>query len=548
MTKFFGKGVSPEIAIGHAALYNAEEKEVKRVKITDTEDEIHRLEAAVKQVSDDLSNLYCKALSEVGESGAQIFEIHRMMLEDEDYTESIRGIITRQQVNAEYAVALTADNFEAIFSAMDDSYMRARGADVRDVSNRLINALSEKSSESSSAGEGMIVCARDLSPSETVSLDKDKVLAFVTAHGSANSHTAILARGMNIPAVIGIGEEALSGISEGDMMIVNGTTGEITVNPDESELFLASRKQKEAAAAKELLEKLRGKDNITIDGRRVEVFANIGSSGEVGAALMADAGGIGLFRSEFIYLESDDYPSEEAQFSVYKRVLESMGDKKVIIRTLDIGADKQADYFALEKEENPALGFRAIRICLTRPHIFKTQLRALFRASMFGRLSIMFPMITSVTEVNEVLTLCDEVKDELRSEGIPFSESVELGIMIETPAAAIISEKLAPLVDFFSIGTNDLTQYTLACDRQNPLLDAFCDPRHEAVLRLIEYTAESAHAHGKWVGICGELGADLTLTERFLKMGIDELSVSPSSILPLRGKIRDTDLSKQPPP
>lgn len=544
MKKFFGKGVSPSIAIGKAVLHLKKDTEVERKKITDTDAEIRRLEDAVNKVSDSLLHLYERALSEVGESGAQIFEIHRMMLEDDDYMESVRGIIERQKVSAEYAVALTSDNFEAIFLSMEDSYMRGRAADVRDVSNRLISALLGESESMTGADEGAIICARDLAPSETVSFDKNKVLAFLLAHGSENSHTAILARGMNIPAVIGIGDEALAAISDGDTLIVNGSTGEVILSPDETQLFTAKRKQQEDAAAEALLEKLRGKDNITKDGHKIEVYANIGNSREVGAALLSDAGGIGLFRSEFIYLESDDYPNEEEQFLIYRRVLESMGGRKVIIRTLDIGADKKADYFGLENEENPALGFRAIRICLTHPNIFKTQLRALYRASAYGNLAIMFPMIISEIEVSEISAICHQVIEELAAEGIPISDSVELGIMIETPAAAIISDKLAPMVDFFSIGTNDLTQYTLACDRQNPALDPFCNPHHEAVLRLIEYATKSAHAHGKWVGICGELGADTRLTKKFLQMGIDELSVSPSSVLPLRAEIRKINLSE----
>ncbi len=543
MFKFFGKGVCGSIAIGRATLYTQKETAVKRQKITDVDSELARLDTAVSKVFSELSELYEKAVREVGESGAQIFEIHRMMLEDEDYMESIRSMIERQKINAEYATAVTADNFEAIFSSMEDSYMKARAADVRDVSNRLIHALVGSSEDIEKADGGLIICADDLAPSETVSLDKSRVLAFVTAHGSVNSHTAILARGMNIPAVIGIGDEALAAISDGDTMIVNGTTGEIIIAPEEAELFEARRKQKSDMAAKELLEKLRGKENVTKDGKIINVYANLGSAGDVGAALLCDAGGIGLFRSEFIYLESKDYPTEEEQFSIYRRVLESMGDKKVIIRTLDIGADKQVGYFGLAHEENPALGFRAIRICLTRPHIFKTQLRALYRASAYGKLAIMFPMITSVTEVSEVLGICREVREELQNEGAAISKDIELGIMVETPAAAIISDRLAEMVDFFSIGTNDLTQYTIACDRQNPLIEAFCDPRHEAVLRLIEYVTKSAHNCGKWVGICGELAADTTLTERFLRMGVDELSVSPAYVLPLRAKIRSIDLS-----
>lgn len=544
MSKFLGKGIGTSIAIGKAVLYTQNEPTIKRTKISDTGEELSRLDRAVDRVSYELVELYNKALGEIGEAGAQIFEIHRMMLEDEDYMESVKGIITRQEINAEYAVAVTADNFEAIFSSMEDSYLKARGADVREVSNRLIKALYGTAMKLNFSDEKLIICANDLAPGETVSLDKERVLAFVTAHGSVNSHTAILAKSMGIPAVICVGDEALKAISDGDTVIVNADTGEVTVSPNETELSKAREKQQEELTAKKLLYELKGKENITKDGKAVKVYANIGSAGEVGEALISDAGGIGLFRSEFIYLESDDYPDEEKQFSIYRRVLESMGNKKVIIRTLDIGADKQADYFNLEKEENPALGFRAIRICLSRPEIFKTQLKALYRASAYGNLAIMFPMIASLWEVYKVLSICKEVKDELNSKGIPISDDVELGIMIETPASAIISDKLADAVDFFSIGTNDLTQYTLACDRQNPLLDSFCDTHHEAILRLIEYVTKSAHNRGKWVGICGELAADTSLTEKFLRMGIDELSVSPPYVLPLRAKIRELDLSK----
>lgn len=466
------------------------------------------------------------------------------MLDDDDYIESIYSIIESQSVNAEYAVAVTADNFGEMFSAMEDAYMQARAADVRDISNRIINNLMGAVSTEADASEKAIICACDLAPSETISLDKDKVLAFVTAHGSSNSHTAILARNMNIPAVIGAGDDFLSDIHEGCKAIVDGFTGEIWVDPDEKtcEAYLEKRRADEEK--KRLLQELKGKENITLDGRKINIFANIESVSDIEKVLANDAGGIGLFRSEFLYLENSDFPTEDQQFTAYKKVLESMAGKKVIIRTLDIGADKQCDYFNLKKEENPALGYRAIRICLTRPEIFKTQLRALYRASVYGSLGIMFPMITSVSEVEQILAICDTVKAELRAEGIEYSEKIELGIMIETPAAAVISDMLAPLVDFFSVGTNDLTQYTIACDRQNPDIEPFVNTHHEAVLRLIEISAKNAHQHGAWIGICGELGADIELTERFLRMGIDELSVSPSFVLKVRNTVRNLDLSQ----
>ncbi|MBO4452720.1 MAG: phosphoenolpyruvate--protein phosphotransferase, partial [Clostridia bacterium] len=489
-----------------------------------------------------LTEIHDKALKEVGEANAEIFDIHIMMLDDEDYNESITSIIETQKVNAEYAVSVTSDNFAEMFASMDDAYMQARSADVRDISNRLIACMGDGAGSEGAGHEKVIICADDLAPSETVSLDKEKVLAFVTAFGSSNSHTAILARNMNIPAVIGVGEDFLKEIRDGQTMIADGHTGEIFVDPDAQTLAEKQAKHDDDEKKKQLMQELRGKENVTLDGTKVSIFANIGGVDGLGPALANDAGGIGLFRSEFLYLESEDFPTEEQQFQAYKKVLESMAGKKVIIRTLDIGADKQIGYFGLEKEENPALGFRAIRICLTRPEIFKTQLRALYRASAFGDLGIMFPMITSVSEVEKCLKTCAEVRNELFNEGMRFNEKTELGIMIETPAAAVISDKLAPLVDFFSVGTNDLTQYTLACDRQNAKLEAFVDTHHEAVLRLIELAAKNAHAHGAWIGICGELGADLTLTETFLRMGIDELSVSPPFVLPLRQKVRSLDL------
>ncbi len=543
MVKFKGKGVYGAVAIGKISVFNRQEASVRRVHIEDTETEIKRLELAKKRSTDQLQEIYNKALKEVGETNAQIFEIHMMMIEDEDYNESIVNIIETQMVNAEYAVAVTSDNFAAMFSSMDDTYMQVRAADVKDISNRIINNFALTSSEQNSIDEKVVICSDDLAPSETVSLDKNKVLAFVTAYGSSNSHTAILARNMNIPAVIGVGDEFLPHIENGETIIVDGFTGEIYVDPDEAVLNAMMKKQSEDIEKKKLLLNLKGKENITIDGTKIDIFANIGGVANIGAALFNDAGGIGLFRSEFLYLENSDFPVEEQQFAAYKKVLESMAGKKVIIRTMDIGADKQVDYFNLNKEDNPALGFRAIRICLTRPEIFKTQLRALYRASVYGNLGIMFPMITSVNEVKKIKKLCEEVKSELKFDNIEFSDTVEIGIMIETPAAAIISDRLAPLVDFFSVGTNDLIQYTLACDRQNPDLENFCDTHHEAVLRLIKISAENAHRHGAWIGICGELAADTSLTETFLKMGIDELSVSPGYVLKVRNEVRNIDLS-----
>lgn len=545
MKKFQGKGVYGAVAVGKISIFKKADAEVKRVHITDIDNEKTRFEQAKTLAVEQLQEIYDKALKEVGEANAAIFEIHQMMLDDEDYNDSINNIIDSQSVNAEYAVAVTADNFADMFANMDDAYMNARAADVRDISNRLINILSGNVSIDTESDEKVIICASDLAPSETVALDKDKVLAFVTAHGSSNSHTAILARNMNIPAIIGAGDEFLNEIKDGGEAIVDGYTGEIFVEPDGETRAKLLEKQRADEEKKRLLQELKGKENITLDGKKINVYANIGSVGEIGKVLANDAGGIGLFRSEFLYLENSDYPTEEQQFSAYKKVLESMAGKKVIIRTLDIGADKKCDYFNLKPEENPALGYRAIRICLTRPEVFKTQLRALYRASVFGNLGIMFPMITSVSELEKILAICDEVKSELKEQGVEFSDKVELGIMIETPAAAIISDKLAPMVDFFSVGTNDLTQYTLACDRQNPDIEQFVDTHHEAILRLIEMSAENAHKHGAWIGICGELGADTTLTETFLRMGIDELSVSPSFVLKVRDAVRSVDLSKQ---
>ena len=544
MTTLKGKGVYGAIALGRISVFTRREASVKRTHIEDIEAEKARLTKAKEKATEQLRAIYEKALKEVGEANAQIFEIHQMMIEDEDYNESIESIIETQSVNAEYAVAVTADNFSEMFASMDDAYMQARSADVKDISNRIISCLSDEGGSDAVSDEKVIICADDRAPSETVQLDKDKVLAFVTAFGSSNSHTAILARNMNIPAVIGVGMELLNTVKSGVFAAVDGYTGEIFIDPDEETVARLEKKRKEDEEKKHLLQELKGKENVTLDGRNINIYANIGSVDNIGAVLANDAGGIGLFRSEFLYLESSDYPTEEQQFAAYKRVLESMAGKKVIIRTLDIGADKQVDYFGLEKEENPALGYRAIRICLTRPEIFRTQLRALYRASAYGNLGIMFPMITSVSEVEKILAMCGEVKEQLKSEGVEVSDKVELGIMIETPAAAIISDKLAPMVDFFSVGTNDLTQYTLACDRQNANIEQFIDTHHEAILRLIEMSAENAHKHGAWIGICGELAADTSLTETFLRMGIDELSVSPAFVLKVRDAVRKCDLSK----
>lgn len=544
MKKFTGKGVYGAIAMGKISVFQKQDTLIQRTSVKDTEAEKARVEAAKAAAAEQLQAIYEKALKEVGETNAQIFEIHMMMLEDDDYNESIQNIIDTQKVNAEYAVSITTDNFAEMFSAMDDAYMQARAADVRDISDRIIANLTGNVAVQEDSGEKHIICADDLAPSETVSLDKDKVLAFVTAHGSSNSHTAILARNMNIPAVIGVGSDFLKEVQDGTEAIVDGFTGEIFVEPDEETRRRLLEKQQADEEKKRLLLELKGKENVTRDGTKVNIYANIGSVDNIGAVLLNDAGGIGLFRSEFLYLENNDYPNEEQQFLAYKRVLESMAGKKVIIRTLDIGADKQVDYFHLKKEDNPAMGYRAIRICLTRPEIFKTQLRALYRASIYGNLGVMFPMITSVSELEKILAICEEVKAELREQGVTYSDTMELGIMIETPAAAIISDRLAPMVDFFSVGTNDLTQYTLACDRQNPDIEPFIDTHHEAILRLIEMSAKNAHANGAWIGICGELAADTTLTETFLRMGINELSVSPAFVLKVRDAVRNVDLRK----
>ncbi len=539
MITLTGKSVFGGVSIGKIAFYKREDQQIKRWRVEDTASEVKRFEDARETAVNELHALYEKAIADVGEANAMIFEIHQMMLEDLDYIESINNIITGEEVNAEYAVLTTADNFAAMFSAMDDAYMQGRAADVKDVSERILNILTGVDRTGFSTDEPVIIAADDLVPSETVQLDKDKVLGFATMYGSANSHTAILARTMNIPAIIGLGEE-LKQEYDNAFAIIDGFDGKIYIDPDEETLEAMMKKKAEDRERKLLLEQLKGKENVTLSGQKINIYANIGNSSDVGAVLKNDAGGIGLFRSEFLYLENDTYPTEEQQFAVYKTVAQNMAGKRVIIRTLDIGADKQADYFNLPHEENPALGYRAIRICLTQPDIFKTQLRALYRASAYGQIAIMFPMIISVQEVKRIKEILKEVEAELRAEGIPFRENIEIGVMIETPAAVMVSRELAKEVDFFSVGTNDLTQYTLAIDRQNPKLDDFYDPHHPAVLSMIKMAADNAHAEGKWIGICGELGADLELTETFLEMGIDELSVSPSMILPLRKKVRET--------
>ena len=534
-----GKSVFGGVSIGKLMFYKRNEKVIRRTHVDDVDAEWKRFEEAKNTAIDQLKVLYDKAIEDVGEANAMIFEIHQMMLDDLDYLESIEGIIRTQSVNAEYAVSTTADNFAQMFASMDDAYMQGRAADVKDVSERVLDILCGVSNGTREMTEPCIVAADDLAPSETVQLDKEKVLGFATMYGSSNSHTAILARTMNIPAVIGMGE-ALNPKYDGEMAIIDGFTGTLYVDPDEETLAKMQEKRAKDLEQKELLNQLKGKENVTKSGQKINLYANIGNVSDLASVLENDAGGIGLFRSEFLYLEKDDFPTEEEQFAVYRKVAETMAGKKVIIRTLDIGADKQVDYFNLGKEDNPALGYRAIRICLTQPEIFKTQLRALFRASNYGNIAIMYPMIISVDEVRQIKEIVAEVKAELTAENIPFGE-VEQGIMIETPAAAVMSDELAKEVDFFSIGTNDLTQYTLAIDRQNSKLDRFYNPHHEAVLRLIERVVKNAHAAGIWAGICGELGADTELTERFLQMGLDELSVSPGCILPVRKAIREAE-------
>ena len=540
MQIYKGKSVFGGIAIGKISVYKKDEQLVKRVKIEDADAEMERYTDARNIAAAQLQKLYDKALKEVGEANAAIFEVHQMMLEDEDYNESVENIIHSQMVNAEYAVASTADNFAQMFEAMDDDYMRGRAADVRDISERVITVLAGGAGSGIDSDEPVIIAADDLAPSETVQLDKDKVLSFVTAHGSENSHTAILARTMGIPALIGTGID-LDETVDGKLGIVDGTNGVVYVDPDAELLEEMKKKQQEEQEKKRLLQTLKGKENITLDGQKVMLYANVGNIKDLGIALQNDAGGIGLFRSEFIYLGQDHYPTEEEQFQIYKTVAETMAGRRVIIRTLDIGADKQCDYFELDKEDNPAMGLRAIRICLTRPEIFKTQLRALFRASVYGNINIMYPMIISVDEVRQIKAIVEEVKAELTEQGIEYGNPAQ-GIMIETPASVMMSRELAEEVDFFSIGTNDLTQYTLAIDRQNSKLDKFFDSHHPAVLRMIQMTVENAHKAGIWCGICGELGADQALTKDFLAMGVDELSVSPGSILPLRKIILETDV------
>lgn len=543
MEVYQGKSVFGGIAIGRISVHKKDEQQVKRVRIEDPEQEILRYRQAKQTAMEQLRGLYQKALKEVGEANAAIFEIHQMMLEDDDYNESVENIIRMQQVNAEYAVASTGDNFAQMFSAMDDDYMRARSADVKDISERVLSVLGDRSTGIAASEESVIIVADDLAPSETVQLNKDLVLSFVTVHGSVNSHTAILARTMSIPALIGTAIPLTDDI-DGKIGIVDGKNGCIYVDPDEDTLGRMQQLKLEEQEKKELLQTLKGRENITIDGKKIMLYANIGNSKDLAAVLQNDAGGIGLFRSEFIYLERETFPTEEEQFQIYRTVAETMAGKPVIIRTLDIGADKKCDYFEMEPEENPAMGCRAIRICLTRPEIFKTQLRALFRASAFGNISIMYPMIISVDELRKIKTIVAEIRQELTEQGVAFGEPKQ-GIMIETPAAVMMSEELAKEVDFFSIGTNDLTQYTLAIDRQNPKLDAFYDPHHPAVLRMIQMVVENAHKAGIWAGICGELGADTTLTRRFLAMGVDELSMSPGSILPVRKIILETDVTKE---
>ena len=535
MEKYTGKSIFKGIAIGKILFYQKGEQPVKRVKIEDTAEQIKRYEDARAKAAEQLQGLYEKALKEVGEANAAVFEVHQMMLEDDDYIDSVVNIIETQQVNAEFAVATTGDNFAKMFAEMEDDYFKARAADVKDISERMVNILSGNESGGALGDEPVIVVAEDLAPSETVQMDKEKLLAFVTRLGSANSHTAILARTMNIPALI---EVDIKEEWNGKMAVVDGYTGTFYIDPDEETLKKMQEKKEEDIKARELLQELKGKEDITVDGKHIKLYANIGGVKDVTSVLANDAAGIGLFRSEFLYLEADNYPDEEAQFQAYKTVAENMAGKEVIVRTLDIGADKQVDYFNLDHEENPAMGYRAIRICLDRRDIFRTQLRALLRASAYGNIGIMYPMIISVDEVKEIKKIVESIKAELTEKGIEYGE-VEQGIMIETPAAVMISDLLAEEVDFFSIGTNDLTQYTLAIDRQNSKLDNIYDSHHPAVLRMIQKTIENGHKAGCWVGICGELGADMTLTETFLKMGIDELSVSPTFVLPIRKLIRE---------
>lgn len=540
MEQIFGKGVSKGVAAGPISFYRRASGVIPRHEVSDTAAELERFRAARETAKEQLAKLYDKALAEAGEDAAMLFEAHQMMLDDLDFVESIEGMIENDRVNAEAAVSDTGAQFAEMFAAMDDSYMQARAADIRDISARVIGILTGEGESGIVSDVPCIVAADDLAPSETVQLDKALILGFITAGGSANSHTAILARTMGIPAIISAGD-ALQPEMEGKYAIIDGQTGEAVVEPDDAERERLLKRQAKEKALKELLDQLKGKPNVTKDGRNVMVYCNIGSPADIDVVLQNDGGGIGLFRSEFLYLQGSDYPTEDEQFEAYKTVAERMGGKRVIIRTLDIGADKQADYFHLDKEENPAMGLRAIRICLTRPEVFRTQLRALYRASAYGKIAIMFPMITSVWEVQEIKRICRNIRAELAEEGVPMADKVELGIMIETPAAVMMSAELAHEVDFFSVGTNDLTQYTLAVDRQGVGLDRFFDAHHPAVLRMIRMAAENAHKAGIWIGICGELGADAELTETFLSMGIDELSVSPSAVLPLRSAIRSID-------
>ena len=537
MQYFQGKSVYKGIVMGPVAVLKKNDYQVKRARIEDPEAEVKRVKEAVEVSKKQLGRLYDKAVREVGEASAAIFEVHQMMLEDEDYLESMENMIRIELVNAEYAAAATGDNFAEMFAAMDDEYMKARSADVKDISERLVRNLSGEGDNDLSSMEPSIIVADDLSPSETVQMDKEKILAFVTVHGSTNSHTAILARMMNIPALIGVPMD-LNGLKTGMTAVVDGFSGQVIFEPEEDVRKETEKRMQEEAEKQKLLEELKGKENITPDGRKINIYANIGSVGDLGYVMENDAGGIGLFRSEFLYLGRNDFPTEEEQFQAYKQAVQTMAGKKVIIRTLDIGADKQVDYFNLGKEENPALGYRAIRICLKQPEIFKAQLRALFRAAVYGNLSVMYPMITSTEEVEKIYAIVAEVEEELKAQEVQY-KIPEQGIMIETPAAVMISDRLAEMVDFFSIGTNDLTQYTLAFDRQNEQLDDFYNPHHEAVLRMIRMVVENAHKCGKWAGICGELGADLTLTEQFVRMGVDELSVAPSMILKLRKVVRE---------
>lgn len=540
MEQIFGKGVSKGVAAGPISFYRRPSGEIPRRSVTDTAAELARFHDACETAKEQLGVLHDKALAEAGEDAAMLFEAHQMMLDDLDFVESIEGLIENDRLNAEAAVSDTGAQFAEMFAAMDDSYMQARAADIRDISTRVVGILTGEGESGIVSDVPCIVAADDLAPSETVQLDKSLILGFITAGGSANSHTAILARTMGIPAIIGAGD-ALQAEMEGKYAIIDGQTGETVIEPDDAERERLLKKQAKEKALKELLDQLKGKPNVTKDGRNVMVYCNIGSPADIDAVLQNDGGGIGLFRSEFLYLQGSDYPTEDEQFEAYKTVAERMGGRRVIIRTLDIGADKQADYFHLDKEENPAMGLRAIRICLTRPEVFRTQLRALYRASAYGKIAIMFPMITSVWEVQEIKRICRNIRAELTEEGVPMADKVELGIMIETPAAVMMSAELACEVDFFSVGTNDLTQYTLAVDRQGVGLDRFFDAHHPAVLRMIRMAAENAHRAGIWIGICGELGADAELTETFLSMGIDELSVSPSAVLPLRSAIRSID-------